>query len=226
MRSLSDLSFLKSKADDVAIHVEKRVKGLPTTTTRVFGRGQEVEMKFGELLKELEQGSEEYYLTTQDLPLLEDDRPDIMTPPVTQLQGYFPLRPTIMGHLIPQNLNIWMGQSQGHHSTSTGLHHDYHDNLYVLLRGKKRFRLYSPGDADKMYTVGEVVRVHGNGRINYEGLRMTQADGRDMGADRAREAARQLEEAAVRAFGGRQGGERGVSVVVVVVMVMVLVGNP
>ena len=49
--------------------------------------------------------------------------------------------------------------------SSTGLHHDYHDNLYVLLRGKKRFRLYPPSLADRMYVHGQLQRVHPNGRI-------------------------------------------------------------
>ena len=59
---------------------------------------------------------------------------------------------------------------------SSGLHHDYHDNLYVLLRGSKKITLYSPAYAEKMYTVGEISRVHPNGRINYVGQE-TLADG-------------------------------------------------
>ena len=61
--------------------------------------------------------------------------------------------------------------------SSSGLHHDYHDNLYVLLRGRKRFRLHSPNDTDKMYTVGDVAKVHCNGRINYHGFPLTDAAG-------------------------------------------------
>ena len=33
--------------------------------------------------------------------------------------------------------------------SSSGLHHDFHDNLYILLRGQKRFRLFSPADAHR-----------------------------------------------------------------------------
>lgn len=47
---------------------------------------------------------------------------------------------------------------------------------YVLLRGTKRFRLFSPADAPRMYTVGRLRRIHPNGRINYEG-EPTSADG-------------------------------------------------
>ena len=51
---------------------------------------------------------------------------------------------------------------------SSGLHHDFHDNLYVLLRGRKRFRLYPPHDAARtMYTYGRIAKVHKNGCIVY-----------------------------------------------------------
>lgn len=47
---------------------------------------------------------------------------------------------------------------------SSGLHHDFHDNLYVLLRGTKRFRLFPPAMAHRMYPHGTVDRIHPNGR--------------------------------------------------------------
>ena len=50
---------------------------------------------------------------------------------------------------------------------SSGLHHDFHDNLYILLRGRKRFRLYPPEQAKRMYTHGRIAKVHANGRIVY-----------------------------------------------------------
>jgi Cupin-like domain len=52
---------------------------------------------------------------------------------------------------------------------SSGLHHDFHDNLYVLLRGCKRFRLYPPTAVQRMYTYGQVRQLYSNGRIVYEG---------------------------------------------------------
>lgn len=49
-------------------------------------------------------------------------------------------------------------------------------DLYILLNGRKRFELFSPADALKLYTHGEISRVHKNGRINYTGIE-TDADG-------------------------------------------------
>jgi hypothetical protein len=52
---------------------------------------------------------------------------------------------------------------------SSGLHHDFHDNLYLLLRGRKRLRLFPPSAAGRMYTRGRPRLVHPNGRIVYHG---------------------------------------------------------
>ena len=52
---------------------------------------------------------------------------------------------------------------------SSGLHHDFHDNLYLLLRGRKRFRLFPPQLAHRMATHGRISIVHANGCIVYEG---------------------------------------------------------
>lgn len=49
----------------------------------------------------------------------------------------------------------------------------------MLLRGRKRFRLYPPSAARHMYTVGRVQRVHPNGRIVFEGQGDVAADGSD-----------------------------------------------
>ena len=56
-----------------------------------------------------------------------------------------------------------------HAGSSSGLHHDYHDNLYCLLRGRKRFRIFPPALLRQMHTHGEIRMIHPNGRIVYEG---------------------------------------------------------
>eukprot|EP00520_Triparma_pacifica_P002309 CAMPEP_0118636812 /NCGR_PEP_ID=MMETSP0785-20121206/2826_1 /TAXON_ID=91992 /ORGANISM="Bolidomonas pacifica, Strain CCMP 1866" /LENGTH=117 /DNA_ID=CAMNT_0006527971 /DNA_START=14 /DNA_END=363 /DNA_ORIENTATION=- len=110
----------------------------------------------------LEEGQTQYYLTTQDLGVSPDGRPNLMSSPCTELfsNGDFPLVPSIIGNLIPMNYNIWMGSTPSSSTgTSSGLHHDYHDNLYVLLRGRKHFRILPPSAAPSMLTKGEVSAV-------------------------------------------------------------------
>ena len=101
----------------------------------------------------------------------------------------------LQGSLLPTNYNMWLGNtlpSEG--GSSSGLHHDFHDNVYVLLRGRKRFRLFSPDHATALHTVGTISQVHPNGRICYEGA-PANADGSDPDAVAAMRAELQRESA-------------------------------
>ncbi|ODV81609.1 Clavaminate synthase-like protein [Suhomyces tanzawaensis NRRL Y-17324] len=118
---------------------------------------------------------------------------ELLQPPLTNLihkPDILPLVPNILSKLIPQQINLWMGQSgptapevvvdpsdktcglgkyiPGTRGSSSGLHHDHADNLYILVCGKKRFTLFSPADALKLYTVGEIYKVYNSGIIDYE----------------------------------------------------------
>ena len=68
--------------------------------------------------------------------------------------------PCTAHHLVEQIMDA---------GSSSGLHHDFHDNLYLLLRGCKHFELYPPTMASLMYTNGTISKIHPNGRIVYEG---------------------------------------------------------
>eukprot|EP00051_Salpingoeca_urceolata_P015299 m.197722 g.197722 ORF g.197722 m.197722 type:complete len:474 (+) comp18354_c0_seq2:200-1621(+) len=150
-------------------------------TTR-FGEGRQVRMPFTEMLEAAVAGDCSRYMTTQACE--EDDRgqPAVCGPPLAELHkagGHFDLRPPLAGNLLPSNCNLWLGAAK--HFATSGLHHDFHDNIYVLLSGRKRFLLFSPADAERMYVTGPLARVHENGRINYEEA-LTRADGADLQA--------------------------------------------
>ena len=53
-------------------------------------------MHFSEFLDNISSGSDLLYMTTQNLGLDEEDRPELMAPPVTQLVDDFPYRPSIL----------------------------------------------------------------------------------------------------------------------------------
>jgi hypothetical protein len=150
-----------------ALEVDVEVRDGPSDS---FGRGRKARTTFGALL---DGGSPNLYLSTQDVA---DGH--LVAPPLTALaaQRRLPLRPALLAPLVPQSLNLWVGHSAAF--ASSGLHHDYHDNLYVLLRGTKRFRLFSPAQAHRMRTSGALARVHPNGRVNYLGDPPTTPDGR------------------------------------------------
>ena len=178
---------LRNLAGEEKVMVEVR-----SNEKESFGRGNETPMTFNAFLDSIEKGDSMHYLTTQDVEANEDGQPDLMAPFMKRMKGDFPLRPKIMGNLIPQNINMWFGNSKD--GASSGLHHDYHDNLYILLRGTKRFRLYSPKDTENLYSKGKLLKVHHNGRINYEGEETTPY-GADLKADAAAKASRAKEEA-------------------------------
>mmetsp|Transcript_18325 Transcript_18325/g.38335 ORF Transcript_18325/g.38335 Transcript_18325/m.38335 type:complete len:491 (-) Transcript_18325:10-1482(-) len=183
-----DLNYLEEKVGDhQSIMVEKR-----SSTNDSFGKGNEIRMSFKKFIRLIKEGDDKHYLTTQDVLANSDGRPDLMSPMMKALHTDFPLRPSLVGNLVPQNINMWMGNSKN--GASSGLHHDYHDNLYIVLKGRKKFRLYSPKDTAKLYTRGELLKVHANGRINYVGEETT-AYGADLRSDAAALAARQKEEA-------------------------------
>ena len=96
--------------------------------------------------------------------------------PCRQLKEAKKLDETVVwaGNLRLESCNLWMGKSR--EGSSSGLHHDFHDNFYLLLQGRKRFRLYSPDVAPYMIMHGEIERIHFNGVISYKG-KETRADG-------------------------------------------------
>ncbi|EGW31965.1 uncharacterized protein SPAPADRAFT_139719 [Spathaspora passalidarum NRRL Y-27907] len=120
---------------------------------------------------------------------------DMYQAPLTNLINAPDILPTIppcFEKLIPQQINLWMGSSNISSKefkldesdksglglgkqlpgdltgSSSGLHHDHADNLYIVVQGKKRFTLYSPADAFKLYTVGTIYRLYDSGIIDYE----------------------------------------------------------
>ncbi|RLV95179.1 JmjC domain-containing protein 4 [Spathaspora sp. JA1] len=120
---------------------------------------------------------------------------DLYQSPLTNLiraPEILPMIPSFFDKLIPQQINLWMGSSNKSsqqfvidesdktglglgkqlpgklNGSSSGLHHDHADNLYVVVQGRKRFTLYSPADAFKLYTVGTIYRLFNSGIIDYE----------------------------------------------------------
>ena len=143
-------------------------------------------MKFSKFIDTIEsENGGDLYLTTQYRD--EDEVDDLddgifvqmlheyCPPPLPPMLKNFPHRPALLGNLIPQQVNIWIGNSKD--GTSSGLHHDFHDNLYLLLQGEKIFTIFSPIDANNLYTQGKIKKVHRNGLINYANRESTRSDG-------------------------------------------------
>ena len=74
-----------------------------------FGKGRKVGMPFRQALQRLAGGDTNLYLTTQAVPTAPDGHPALYASPVAELAGDFPLMPRIMGRLVPQSINLWLG---------------------------------------------------------------------------------------------------------------------
>ena len=128
----------------------------------------------------------------------------LLAPPLTHLLPDFPLLPPLFSHLIPHQYNLWFGHSPST-PTSSRLHHDYHDNLYLLLRGTKTFTLISPVYAGQLGLVGRVREVKRNGLVCYdEGV---HEDG-SAEAERLEERKRMVEDEVARVEGEVERLER------------------
>ena len=158
--------FLKNHPEgDSLVRVETR-----TDTNQSFGKGKYQQMRFCDFMERFSSGDDKLYLTASPASTDAHGRPSVASAPASFLVGethpaQIPFRPKLAGNLVPANVNLWLGVS-GNKSKS-GLHHDHHDNLYVLLQGTKTFELYQPDTVTQMYTIGTPRKVHRNGLINY-----------------------------------------------------------
>lgn len=107
-------------------------------------------------------GDETIYLNLQDAA---KDR--LLEPPLLQLIGDFTI-PVYFKDLMLRCMNLWMGNSSG--EIVTPLHHDFNDNLYVVVEGRKHFTLFPPAQAANLYTRGTLLQVEPNGNIRYASL--------------------------------------------------------
>lgn len=160
-----------------------------------FGSGKDrTQMSISEFNDNMRDGN--LYLSTQYSSNQELSKvQQIIQAPLTDLMDHFPLKPQIIGNLVPQQYTLWVGYNMGV-PVSSGLHHDFHDNLYLLISGQKQFRLYSPHHAKYMYTVGKIKKIFSNGFISYvDNVRADGADLGDVAQWRLKEAEKELEKA-------------------------------
>ena len=73
---------------------------------------------------------------------------------------------SLIHDLVLQQMTLWIG---GHKEvTSSGLHHDFHDNFYFVIQGKKTFTIYPPSDYPHLYLNGKVQHLYENGLFVYQ----------------------------------------------------------
>lgn len=103
-------------SDSVSVEVQSG-KG------RAFGNGSKVHMTVAEVMERLHSGSEQLYLSTQEAPVEADGFPALLTPPLHRLVDHgLPLKPAVMGNLVPQVKPAHLNAGSGH-AVSPACHH-------------------------------------------------------------------------------------------------------
>ncbi|KZT66209.1 Clavaminate synthase-like protein [Daedalea quercina L-15889] len=174
-------------------------------TIRQFGTDvQRISMPFRVFLDSLKGKEGPYHYLTTQYSGEEWDALTVFSPPTDALRDEFPEVPRLMGNLFLQQANLWLGKTK--EGSSSGLHHDFHDNLYCLLKGRKRFVLFPPQEYVNLYPHGTLHTLHKNGVIAYD--RMLRADGLDYRvALRARVAILKKQLDVLDASGGKSKGK-------------------
>jgi len=78
---------------------------------QAFGRGRKVMATFAAVIDAASRGDSSCYLSTQRRQRGADGIPVVMAEPLTSLAADFPLRPALLGNLVPQAVNLWMGHA-------------------------------------------------------------------------------------------------------------------
>lgn len=176
-------SYLKSKAGSAKVLVEDRRNPDGTDDMLVYGKAPKKEMSYGDLLSAISRNDIHYYMTTQNLDNVDADGipRTVYGEPLKSLTGDFVVRPSLLGNLVPHQITLWQGIAGKSFRTSSGLHHDFHDNLYVVVRGSKRFRLFPPSAAPHLRVVGKIRTIYKNGLVVYRSQNV-RADGAPLAA--------------------------------------------
>lgn len=149
--------YLAHKAGAQQVLVQKRGSDEYSAESSAY-----VPMLFVDFLRQVmarASGDERIYLNLQTDKVIE--------PPLLQLLGDFSI-PVYFKDLQLRCVNLWMGNSDK--TITTPLHHDFNDNLYVVVEGRKRFTLFPPEQAPNLYPRGQLQAVEPNGIIRYASL--------------------------------------------------------
>ncbi|MGH8371743.1 MAG: cupin-like domain-containing protein [Gammaproteobacteria bacterium] len=153
--------YLRYKAGSQTVLVQKR-RSDDVFEPENSGYGPMVFRDFLAKVMDTADGDNTLYLNLQNL---KDNR--ALEPPALQLIGDYSI-PYLFKDLLLRCVNLWMGNSRT--PIVTPLHHDFNDNLYTVVEGKKRFTIFPPEQANNLYVRGRVLDIQANGIIKYADL--------------------------------------------------------
>jgi len=147
-----------NRVQDVSVWVERR-----SNDQESFGSNSQVNLKFSEFLKRVLEGESNLYLTAQTQDTLQECNPHAELFEALIRVCSIPNGVAALSRLKLESRNVWMGAGSG----TSGFHHDFHDNVYVVLRGTKTFTISPPDSVKKLPMHGDFLSLDKLGRITY-----------------------------------------------------------
>ncbi|KAF4714517.1 inositol hexakisphosphate kinase 3, partial [Perkinsus olseni] len=194
IKLMSNAAMMRVAGDEV-VTAEERKDESDSFGKTDWSDDKRLHIPFKDFIKRV--STSKVYMTTQDIPISQNDGgpTEKMGPHIQKLidNNLIPLNPPMLKdtNLTQYQVNMWFGHAKD--GSTTGLHHDYHDNVYMLLRGRKVFRIYSPDaiakglDTNGVAALNDTVVVLPNGLICYD-CRPLSGGGYSVREDGARQA--------------------------------------
>lgn len=155
-----NVSYLRVTAGKHSVNIEHK----DAARAQIFGEHtSRQKVSFNEFLDRLESesgGAENVYMNLQAC------KQCLTSPPLSVLSHDITVPHFFMQSAIVA-FNLWMGRADPREGTVSGLHHDYEDNIYILVQGRKRVVLYSPAELFNLYPQGQVLEVNEQGSVSY-----------------------------------------------------------
>eukprot|EP00929_Paragymnodinium_shiwhaense_P071270 TRINITY_DN36242_c0_g7_i1.p2 TRINITY_DN36242_c0_g7~~TRINITY_DN36242_c0_g7_i1.p2 ORF type:complete len:381 (+),score=62.21 TRINITY_DN36242_c0_g7_i1:183-1325(+) len=153
--------YLRAMAGDLEVFVEQKDARKPGD----FGAGAGQWTSFSRFITEWYDSDDpttHSYMNVQAL-----DAPRMLAGPLARLTSDFAIPTWFLAHKL-YSMNMWIGRADPTSGATSRLHHDYHDNLYCQVQGRKTFVLYGPDDTTNLYPVGKLEHLSEPGIIYYQ----------------------------------------------------------
>ena len=151
---------MRAKAGDVTVFVEQK----NDTDGVNFGQGTGEWTTFGAFLTRWWESDEPSKLQSYMNIQTDDAQLRLLFGPLARLSNDFSAPNWFLANRL-YSANLWIGRSDPVSGQRSQLHHDYHDNLYTLLKGRKELLLFSPADTPNLYPRGRPEYVSPTGVI-------------------------------------------------------------
>jgi len=159
-----DLDYLAETIGDTHVQVETPANPLDQGTMHGV-LPEMLNISFKDYVRELQEPLSEK-TRSMYLNLQKDARDTVFSTPLPKLSNEIWI-PSFISTRAVHDANMWLGRSKWANGTRSRMHCDGSDNLYVLLKGKKKLRIFSPSQVIHLDTFGAPMTIEPQGNIKF-----------------------------------------------------------